>query len=159
MKVRFLDSRITKLEPAKEGDVGMDLRACNLYDSGHSIGGAPIGAEGLEKINLYPGAVVKIGTGIAICQDITWAAIYARSGLGCKGVRPRNGTGVIDTSYQGELIVCLENAGTEAVTINPLDRIAQLVLHHRCLPQVEVVSAFDTTTERGAGGFGSTGTT
>ena len=157
MQVKFLDSRITEFKPAKEGDVGMDLRACNLHDSGHSIGGAPIGAEGLEKINLYPGAVVKIGTGIAICQDITWAAIYARSGLGCKGVRPRNGTGVIDTKYVGEIVVCLENAGDEMVTINPLDRIAQLVLHHRCLPQVEVVAEFDAATERGASGFGSSG--
>ncbi len=159
MQVKFLDSRITEFKPAKDGDVGFDLRACNLYESGHSIGGASIGSEGLEKINLYPGAVVKIGTGIAINQDITWAGIYARSGMGCRGIRPFNNTGVIDTSYQGELIVCLENAGSEMVTINPLDRIAQLVLHHRCLPQVEVVSAFDTTTERGAGGFGSTGTT
>lgn len=157
MQVKILDKRITEFRPAKDGDVGFDLRACNLHDSGHSIGGAEIGGEGLAQINLYPGHVVKIGTGIAIHQDLTWAAIYARSGLGCKGIRPRNGVGVIDTSYQGELIVCIENSGDEVAIIKPLDRIAQLVLHHRCMPQVEIVEEFDKQTERGASGFGSSG--
>lgn len=154
MEVKILDNRILKehITFQKPGDVGIDLRACSLIDSGHKIG------EGMPTINLRPGACVKIGTGIALSQVDTWCAVVARSGLGAKGVRPRNCIGIIDQSYQGQIIVALENAGDEVVPIGPLDRIAQLVFFSPVRPaSVDVVSDFSEKSERGEGGFGSTG--
>lgn len=154
MEIKFLDDRIAQFVPAKDGDVGFDLRACQLAESGQIIGSA-----GLPHVNLYPGATVKIGTGIAIHQVDTWAGVYARSGLGCKGIGPRNRVGVVDTSYQGQIIVCLTNDGDEVLTIKPLDRIAQLVFHAAIVPTFEHVAEFLNETDRGSSGFNSTGTT
>lgn len=83
--------------------------------------------------------------------------IYARSGLGCKhGIAPRNCVGVIDSDYRGEIIVCLQNYGNTTFTINKNDKIAQLIITK--LPYVKLIEAESLTeTERGDGGFGSTG--
>lgn len=148
MEIKFLDERIAQFVPAKDGDVGLDLRACTLEDSGQVIG-----SEALSHVNLYPGATVRIGAGIAIHQVDTWAGVYARSGLGCKGIGPRNRVGVVDTSYQGQIIVCLTNDGDDVLTIKPLDRIAQLVFHTAIVPTFEHVAEFSQETERGSAGF------
>ena len=151
MELKILDERIAKIEYAKEGDVGIDLRACRLIESGHVLG------KGVQQIKLSPGATVKIGTGVAFHQENTWACVVARSGLGCRKIRPANAFGVVDTSYQGEIIVCLENAGEEAIIIQPLDRIAQLVFMSSVRPEFSVVDQFSSTTSRSDSGFGSTG--
>ena len=101
---------------------------------------------------------VKVGTGLAFAlPQNTFAAIFARSGLATKqGLRPANCVGVCDSDYRGEYIVALHNDTNEDKTIEPGDRIAQMVL----LPYIPMVfkevESLDETS-RGAGGFGSTG--
>lgn len=153
MELKIIDHRISQehIAYAKPGDVGIDLRACSLIESGHKLG------EAMPHVQLYPGAVVKIGTGIALNQSDTWCCIVARSGLGAKRVRPANAFGVVDTGYQGQIIVALENAGDEVVQINALDRIAQMIFLNPVRPGFQVVSEFSRETERGEGGFGHTG--
>ena len=83
--------------------------------------------------------------------------IYARSGLACKrNLAPANKVGVVDSDYRGEFMIALHNHGTAPQTIEPKERIAQLVITPYIVGQFEVVDELDTT-ERGAGGFGSTG--
>lgn len=127
---------------ATAGSAGYDLHAC------------------LEvPVVLAPNEIVKIGTGIAIAlpNDDCAAFIYARSGLGVKfGVVPANCVGVIDSDYRGEIIVGLQNHGSAAFTVNHGDRIAQLVIAPVLHPALEECGEL-AGTERGAGGFGSTG--
>lgn len=109
-------------------------------------------------ITIRSGETVKIGTGLAIQPPQGYfGAIFARSGLATKhGLRPANAVGVCDEGYQGEYIVALHNDGTEPYTIQPNDRIAQLVF----LPYLNVdfiVTDTFSETERGDGGFGSSG--
>lgn len=111
-----------------------------------------------EVLIIAPHATVKIGTGIAICPpNGMFSAIFARSGLATKqGLRPANCVGVVDEDYRGEVIVALHNDSEEVRTINNGDRIAQLVL----LPywsQDFIISDDLGQTDRGDGGFGSTG--
>ena len=80
-----------------------------------------------------------------------------RSGLGCKGLRPRNVPGLIDADYQGEIILCMYNEADDFITIQPMDRIAQLVFMLSIQPKFMVVTNFSNETDRGVGGFGSTG--
>ena len=110
-------------------------------------------------VKIAPHSTFKIGTGIAIeLPEGTFGAIFARSGLATKkGLRPANCVGVCDSDYRGEYIVALHNDTDIPHTINPMERIAQLVV----MPFLEV--EFDEVnelndTERGDGGFGSTGT-
>ena len=103
-------------------------------------------------------STVKIGTGLAFAlPDLTFAAIFARSGLATKqGLRPANCVGICDSDYRGEYIVALHNDTDREQIINPGDRIAQMVL----MPYVPMVfSEVDSLngTERGKNGFGSTG--
>lgn len=156
MQIKFLDKRLTEFKPATELSAGYDLRACIDKD-----------------ISIPPGGQDKIQTGVAlnmmteeVRQEITngtrmslvpCAVIMPRSGLGCKGVKPRNAPGLIDADYQGEIIVCLYNEGNESVHIRPMDRIAQLVFTIALHPFMEVVTDFSHETVRGANGFGSTG--
>lgn len=146
VKVRILDSRIGREFPlpqyATEGSAGMDLRAC-------------INAPLL----LNPGSAELIPTGISIyIADPGLAAmLLPRSGLGHKsGIVLGNLVGLIDSDYQGPLMVSVWNRGAASFTINPGDRIAQMVM----VPVVQV--AFDvvedfSATARGTGGFGSSG--
>jgi dUTP pyrophosphatase len=90
-------------------------------------------------------------------EIVPCAIIMPRSGLGCKGVKPRNTPGLIDADYQGEIIVCLYNEGNDSVHIQPMDRIAQLVFTLAIHPVMQQVQEFSNATERGANGFGSTG--
>jgi dUTP pyrophosphatase len=127
---------------ATPGAAGLDLRACVE---------APLVLE--------PGATHLVKTGIAIhLADSGYAAlIVPRSGLGHKhGIVLGNLVGLIDSDYQGELMVSTWNRGREAFTLNPLERLAQLVIVPVVRASFNVVDAF-AESERGDGGFGSTG--
>lgn len=112
-----------------------------------------------EAIAIEPHATVKVGTGLAMeLPNGYFGAVFARSGLAAKkGLRPANAVGVCDSDYRGEYIVALHNDTDEVQTIDPHERIAQLVVMPY-LPVMfnEVEELSDT--ERGEGGFGSTGT-
>ena len=127
---------------ASPGAAAMDLHAC--ID---------------EAITIPAGGRKVIPTGIAIalpCADYV-ALVFARSGLGIKhGIAPANCVGVIDSDYRGEIMVGLHNAGSEDYTIQPADRIAQLMITPVVQATVTLVDELDETA-RGAGGFGSTG--
>lgn len=111
-----------------------------------------------EAIIIPAHQTIKIGTGLAFAlPENTFAAIFARSGLATKqGLRPANCVGVCDSDYRGEYIVALHNDTNAPQTINPGDRIAQMVLLPYISMTFEEVKSLDETA-RGAGGFGSTG--
>ncbi len=142
--VRILDARLRDQLPAyaTPGAAGLDLRAC--VD-------APLVVE--------PGSAHLVPTGIAIhIGDPGYAAlILPRSGLGHKhGIVLGNLVGLIDSDYQGELLVSTWNRGATAFTLNPLERLAQLVIVPVVQATFNIVDQFDQS-RRGAGGFGSTG--
>ena len=146
LKLRVLDPRIGREFPlpayATGGSAGLDLRACVE---------APL--------VLAPGQAQLIPTGLSIwVEDPGLAAvILPRSGLGHKhGIVLGNLVGLIDSDYQGEIMVSTWNRGKEPFTLNPLDRLAQLVVVPVLQVAFNVVDEFDTSS-RGAGGFGSTG--
>lgn len=126
---------------AHEGDAGFDLYAC--IDN---------------PIIVKAGENVKIPTGIALSiPNGYFGAIFARSGLATKqGLRPSNCVGVCDPTYRGEYIVSLHNDSGEDRKINCGDRIAQLVIIPFIAPELQLVENLSNT-ERGTGGFGSTG--
>ena len=107
---------------------------------------------------IAPHSTVKIGTGISIAlPDNSFGAIFARSGLATKkGLRPANCVGVCDSDYRGEYIVPLHNDTDEMMSIEAGERIAQLIVMPFIPIEFEEVDELDET-ERGAGGFGSTG--
>ena len=111
-----------------------------------------------EDVTIAPGQTVFVPTGIALEVPVGCAGlIYARSSLGSKrGLAPANKVGVIDSDYRGQIFVALFNHGTVAQTVSHGDRIAQLVITPVFTPGFEAVEALDDT-ERGTGGFGSTG--
>ena len=142
--VRILDPRMADQLPAyaTPGSAGLDLRAC---------------VE--QPLTLVPGATALIPTGLSIhIADPGLAAmILPRSGLGHKhGIVLGNLVGLIDSDYQGPLMVSCWNRGQVDFTIQPLDRIAQLVIVPVVQASFRVVDDFDAST-RGSGGFGSTG--
>jgi dUTP pyrophosphatase len=144
LEVRILDERIRGMLPhyATPGAAGLDLRAC--IDAPLALG---------------PGDSQLVSSGIAIhVADPGHAAvILPRSGLGSKnGIVLGNLVGLIDSDYQGPLMISVWNRGKAAFTIQPLDRIAQLVVVPVVQVEFEVVEQF-ATSARGAGGFGSTG--
>lgn len=112
-----------------------------------------------EPLIVKPGENVKISTGLAIelpSQQVV-ALVFARSGLASRhGLGLTNGVGVIDSDYRGEIQVLLQNLGQQHVTINPGDRIAQMVFMPVFQALLEEVAELQDT-PRGAGGFGSTG--
>ena len=111
-----------------------------------------------QDLTIEPFQLVRVPTGLAIALEPgTVGLVYARSGLASKfGVTLSNCVGVIDSDYRGELQVAMTNHSKTPYTIRPGDRIAQLVVSPVFLPEVEEVPELDET-ERGAGGFGSTG--
>jgi dUTP pyrophosphatase len=144
LEVKILDERIRGMLPhyATAGAAGLDLRACVE---------APL--------ILQPGDSQLVRSGIAIhVGDPRYAAVLLpRSGLGSKhGIVLGNLVGLIDSDYQGEVLVSVWNRGKAVFTIQPLDRIAQLVIVPVVQVEFEVVEEF-ATSARGAGGFGSTG--
>ena len=112
-----------------------------------------------EALVIEPGETAKVATGLSFAlPDGYFGGIYARSGLATKrGLRPANCTGVIDSDYRGPVIVALHNDSTEPQTVEPGERIAQLIVQPYLAVTFEEVETLDET-ERGAGGFGSTGT-
>ena len=146
LKVRILDARIGTQLPlpayATDGSAGMDLRAC--IDA---------------PVTLAPGQTQLIATGLAIHIDDPGLAalILPRSGLGHKhGIVLGNLVGLIDSDYQGQLMVSCWNRGREPFTVQPGERIAQLVVVPVVQVELEIVSDFETSA-RGAGGFGHSG--
>lgn len=136
------DSRAKTPFRATEGSAGYDLYA--LLE---------------QPITIAPGERVRIGTGIAISiPSSEYAAfVYARSGIATKhGIIPANCVGVIDSDYRGEILVTLTNIGKDQYTVEPFERIAQMILAPVCLPELREVPMLDAT-ERGTDGFGSTG--
>ncbi|MBQ2938868.1 MAG: dUTP diphosphatase [Clostridia bacterium] len=111
-----------------------------------------------QPVVIYPNTNVKIGTGLAIAvPEGYFGAVFARSGLAAKqNLRPANCVGVCDADYRGEYMVALHNDGNEPRTVNPGDRIAQLVVMPFLPVEFSEVDELDETA-RGAGGFGSTG--
>jgi dUTP pyrophosphatase len=114
--------------------------------------------KAIENYTIYPGETVKVSTGIAIeIPNGYFGAIFARSGLATKkGLRPANCVGVIDSDYRGEIIVALHNDSDEKQDVEVGERIAQLVI----MPYLPVTYKYTESlseTERGAAGFGSTG--
>ena len=111
-----------------------------------------------QDVTIAPGETAFIPTGLAMELPRGYAGlIYARSGLACKrGLAPANKMGVVDSDYRGEFVVALHNHGAQAQTISTGERIAQLVVTPVLIPEyIEVESLSET--QRGAGGFGSTG--
>ena len=144
MDVKILDARLRDALPAyaTPGSAGLDLRACIDV-----------------PIQLQPGETRLIPTGLAIhLADPGFAAmILPRSGLGHKhGIVLGNLVGLIDSDYQGQLMVSAWNRSQSAFELTPMERLAQLVIVPVVQAQFNVVDAFESS-ERGAGGFGSTG--
>lgn len=147
LQLKILDPRIGTTWPlpqhATAGAAGVDLRAC--IDA---------------PVELQPGDTVLVKTGISVyIADPHFAGlILPRSGLGHKhGIVLGNLVGLIDSDYQGELMVSVWNRGKDAFTLQPGERMAQYVLVPVVQTQFEVVQEFEES-ERGAGGFGHTGT-
>ena len=156
-EIKILDPRIgvdellPMPEPATIDSAGMDLRVCTKGAEGEPLVGAVV---------LKAGESALFGTGLAIyLQDADYVGmVYPRSGLGSKhGIVLGNLVGVIDADYQGELLVCLWNRSQEDYTINLGERIAQYVVTPVVKPNFAIVKEFSDATDRGAGGFGSTG--
>ena len=142
--VKILDPRMKDQMPAyaTPGSAGLDLRAC--ID---------------ESITIEPGQTILVPTGLAIhVGDPGYAAmILPRSGMGHKnGIVLGNLVGLIDSDYQGQLMVSTWNRGQAPFTLNPMERLAQLIIVPVLQVGFNVVDDFDAS-ERGAGGFGSTG--
>ena len=143
--VKVLDARMASSLPAYAtvGSAGLDLRACLS-----------------EPLTLAPGACELVGTGLAVhIADPGFAAlILPRSGLGHKhGIVLGNLVGLIDSDYQGELKISAWNRSDQAYVLSPMDRLAQLVVVPVVQAQFNVVESF-AASERGAQGYGSTGT-
>ena len=146
LKIKALSPKIGTQIPApfyaSAGAAAMDLHAC--IDAPVVI---PAGGR----------AVIPTGLAIALPSADYVALVFARSGLGIKhGVAPANCVGVIDSDYRGEVMVGLQNSGDADYTIQPADRIAQLMITPVIQATVTMVDELDDTA-RGTGGFGSTG--
>jgi len=144
IEVKVLDARLREQLPqyATPGSAGLDLRACLA-----------------EAVTLKPGDSHLVPAGIAIHLDDPGLAaiVLPRSGLGHKhGIVLGNLVGLIDSDYQGQIFVSAWNRGREPFTIQPMERIAQLVVVPVVQVAFDVVEAFHESS-RGAGGFGSTG--
>lgn len=111
-----------------------------------------------EPVTIAPGQTCFIHTQLAIEIPAGYAGfVYARSGLACKkGLAPANKVGVIDADYRGEIMIALHNHSGNAITVESGERIAQLIIAPFLTAQFETVEELEET-ERGAGGFGSTG--
>lgn len=144
VELKILDERLHNMMPAyaTPGSAGLDLRACIEHTQ-----------------TLHPGETTLIPTGMAIhlANPAYAAIILPRSGLGHKhGIVLGNLVGLIDSDYQGQLLVSCWNRGRESFILNPLERIAQLVIVPVMQANFTIVDEF-AASERGEGGFGSTG--
>ena len=146
LKIKAVSPKIGRDIPlpfyATPGSAAMDLHAC--IDEAVTI---PSGGR----------RMIPTGLAIALPSPDYVALVYARSGLGIKhGVAPANCVGVIDSDYRGEIIVGLQNSGESDFTVQPGDRVAQLMIAPVVHANIQIVDELNET-QRGAGGFGSTG--
>ncbi len=142
LKIKKLRENATLPTRGTKGSAGADLYACIE-----------------ESVTINPGDLKLIPTGVAIAlpDSSAVAYLYARSGLGVKhGICLANGVGVVDSDYRGEIMVGLCNVSGEPYTIEPNERIAQMVISPVIIPELVEVEKLDET-DRGEGGFGSTG--
>jgi dUTP pyrophosphatase len=139
VKVRLLSAGARLPARAHPDDAGADLHA-------------------VERVVVPPGERRDVGTGLALSIPCGYAGlVMPRSGLSFRnGIMVVNSPGLIDAGYRGEVRVCLFNSGTEEFVVEPGDRIAQLVVQAVATPTFTAVAVLDET-ERGAGGFGSSG--
>jgi dUTP pyrophosphatase len=147
VQIKILDARIGSEYPLPEyataGSAGVDLRACLL-----------------QTLTIAPGATQLVPSGIAVhmADPELAAVVLPRSGLGHKkGIVLGNLVGLIDSDYQGQVMISVWNRGSETVTIEPGDRVAQMVFVPVKRARFEIVEEFETSA-RGGGGFGHTGT-
>lgn len=141
IEIKKLDSRAILPVYSTIGSAGADLFAC------------------IDKsVEIKPHISAMIGTGISLAIPETLVGlVFARSGLACKkGIAPKNKVGVIDSDYRGEIIVALYNQSEESFTVNPGDRIAQIVFMPYYQANFALVDELSDTV-RGEDGFGSTG--
>ena len=141
LNIQLLNERAIIPTRATDGSVGFDLYACIN-----------------QATTISPNETVKVPTGIAIALEQGFAAfIYARSGLGINfNIVPANCVGVIDSDYRGEIIIGLINQSKTVFTIQPYDRVAQMVISRCELPDIKICKTLEMT-QRGEGGFGSSG--
>lgn len=147
IETRIVDARVGRDFPlpqyTTDGAAGMDLRAC--LDA---------------PCRIMPGEVKSVGTGVAVSirRPQYMALLAPRSGLGVKhGIVLANTVGVIDSDYQDEIRVALFNRGTAEYEVAPGERVCQLIIMPVVRAALHIVKQFSQTTERGRGGFGSTG--
>jgi len=143
IEIQFFDPRAEERgapQYATEGSAGLDLRSC-------------------DTCQLMPGNSwgFPLGFGVHINDSDICAIIMPRSGLGVKGILPANVVGLIDSDYQGELIVHLKNYSDTEYVVQNGDRIAQLVFMPVFRAEFTIVDDWSVRTKRGEGGFGSTG--
>ncbi len=142
LKIKILNEKINLPKYATDGSAGMDL--CAAIDS---------------PLQINPGETLRVPTGLAIAlpDAMHVALICARSGLSIRhGISLANGVGVIDSDYRGEIQVGLFNQSNTVYTIEPGERIAQMLIMPISKPTLEICDELDDTA-RGSGGFGSTG--
>jgi dUTP pyrophosphatase len=157
--LKILDPRVADFLPSygTEGAAAVDLRVIVDADCDKAVFNWNTGES---SVVLYPGDTAILSTGIAmhIADKSLCAMILPRSGLGSKnGIILGNGTGLIDSDYQGELKIAVWNRSSEPFTIKHLDRIAQMVFVPVVQVAFSIVENFDEKTKRAEGGFGSTG--
>lgn len=142
LKIKLLRENAVLPKRATTGSAGMDLYACTD-----------------KAVTVMPHECVKFPTGIAVALPSAeyGAFIFARSGLSVNhGLAPANCVGVVDSDYRGEIIVGLVNQFDTPYTVEPGERIAQMLIMPVAIPEIEVCDELDNT-DRGAGGFGSSG--
>lgn len=137
---------------------GQDIYKKDAF-TGSKLGGLDLRVS--QDVYLNPNEVKMVPTGVSVwLQDpFLLGLIYVRSSVGRMGVRLANGTGVIDPDYQGELLLALHNYGGKPINFDMGDRVAQLIVTSQISinKHLHVVSEFTNQTERGEGGFGSSG--
>ena len=143
MKIQITNKMLKPnlLAPKTDQSAGIDLYAC--IDS---------------TVRLQPGEIHKFNSGIRIAIDPGYVGcIFPRSSTGLKGLWLANITGIIDSDYRGDVVVAIKNTSKDEIAVNPMDRIAQLVvMPHYIHDNTHFVPVLDVT-ERGDNGFGSTG--
>ena len=150
--MRFKKLYESAVTPTRGSDqaAGYDLYACGYEDQRCD--------DDMWSVLIPPGSTLKINTGIAVeLPKCAFGGVFPRSGLACKfGLAPANKVGVVDSDYRGEIIVCLYNQASLPQVVHKGDRIAQFIIIPYIATEWEEVDELSGT-ERGAGGFGSTG--
>lgn len=156
IETKIIDERLIApgmLGYATPGSAAIDMRACNM------LGTAPF-----QEFTIYPGEQVQFGAGVAFWMQgedgmrlPVAGLLIPRSGLGSKGMRLANTVGLIDTDFQGQVLMTVQWHGSDPLPIKSFDRIAQLMIVPYIKAELVFVPEFSNKTERADGGFGSTG--